>query len=158
AFRSEADAERLAHAVIPESPGTEAKQEGHATMRAGHRVRFDEAKSKPAPHSLRGRIEGPPRRLIVSPGRRPLTFGELIDQLLEVDLICVGESHDSDLNHRVQLQFIQSLYARDGRLGVGMEMFQRPFQKHLDAYLHGDSKEDDFLQATEYRQRWGFEW
>src|SRR5262249_8851474 len=79
AFRSDADAERLAHAVITESPDTEAKQEGHAIMRAGHRVRFYEAKSKPALDSLRERMEGPPRLLIVSRDRRLLTFGELID-------------------------------------------------------------------------------
>ena len=47
---------------------------------------------------------------------------------MEADLVCVGETHDSDLHHRVQLQIIKALFARDERLGVGMEMFQRPFQ------------------------------
>jgi uncharacterized iron-regulated protein len=70
----------------------------------------------------------------------------------------MGETHDSDLCHRVQLQILKALYARDGRLGVGMEMFQRPYQKEIDRYFRGETSEEDFLKATEYRQRWGFDW
>jgi uncharacterized iron-regulated protein len=81
-----------------------------------------------------------------------------VDRLMGADLVCVGEDHDSELNHRVQLEIIKALYARDERLGVGMEMFQRPFQPALDRYLKGEGSEEDFLKATEYRQRWGFDW
>jgi uncharacterized iron-regulated protein len=88
----------------------------------------------------------------------PIPFGTLIDRLLEVDLVCIGETHDSDLNHRVQHQIIKALFARDERLGVGLEMFQRPFQDALDRYGRGVLAEEAFLKATEYRQRWGFAW
>jgi uncharacterized iron-regulated protein len=90
--------------------------------------------------------------------RRTLTFGELADRLLESDLICVGETHDNDLCHRVQLQIIKALHARDARLGVGMEMFQRPHQPPLDAFVRGAMSEEEMLKATEYRKRWGFHW
>jgi aminopeptidase N len=62
------------------------------------------------------------------------------------------------LHHQVQLQVIRSLFARDERLGVGMEMFQRPYQKDIDRYFRGETMEEDFLKATEYRERWGFDW
>jgi len=78
--------------------------------------------------------------------------------LLGADAICIGETHDSDLHHQVQLQIIKSLFARDERLGVGMEMFQRPSQKHLDRYCRGDTSEKTFLEDSEYQQRWGFDW
>jgi uncharacterized iron-regulated protein len=77
---------------------------------------------------------------------------------MEADLICVGESHDSELQHRIQLQILRAVYARDDRLGLGMEMFQRPFQKHIDRYLAGATNEQTFLEDTEYVSRWGYDW
>jgi uncharacterized iron-regulated protein len=91
--------------------------------------------------------------------KKTITFGELTDRLMAADIICVGEKHDSDLHHRLQLQIIQSLFARDPRLGVGLEMFQRPFQSRLDDYVSAQSKsEEHFLKMTEYPTRWGYEW
>ena len=109
--------------------------------------------------TLLERLDGPPALVIYSTkDKRTITFGELTDRLLAADLVCIGETHDSDLNHRVQLQVIKALFARDERLGVGLEMFQRPYQKEIDRYLKGETSEDDFLKAAEYRQRWGFDW
>ena len=90
--------------------------------------------------------------------KHEITFGELIDRLLTADIVCVGESHDSEANHRVQLRIIEALYACDDRIGVGMEMFQRPFQKEIDRYFQGAVGEEDFLKASEYKKRWGYAW
>src|SRR5205814_3882935 len=98
------------------------------------------------------RLDGPPTLLIWSAKeRRHLSFGELTDRLLEADLICVGESHDSELCHRVQLQIIKALHASDARIGVGMEMFQRPYQEALDQFIKGEIGEEEMLKATEYK-------
>jgi uncharacterized iron-regulated protein len=130
-----------------------------AVLTRGNRVLALDAPDAGAYRRLLDRVEGPPVLVIHSTKeKRELTFGELTDRLLDVDLVCVGESHDSELNHRVQLEIIKALYARDERLGVGMEMFQRPFQAALDRYVRGEGTEEDFLKATEYRQRWGFDW
>src|SRR5262249_11823763 len=90
--------------------------------------------------------------------KRNLTFGELTDRLLDADLVCVGESHDSEIDHDVQLMLIKALFARDERLGVGMEMFQRPYQNIVDRYVAGSIDEAVFLQDTDYHKRWGYEW
>jgi len=45
----------------------------------------------------------------------------------------------------------------DDRLGVGLEMFQRPFQKEIDRYFAGVHDEDAFLKASEYQKRWGYD-
>jgi uncharacterized iron-regulated protein len=130
-----------------------------AVLTRGSRVLALEAPDKAAYRKLLDRIEGPLTLVIhAAKDRRTLTFGELTDRLMDVDLVCVGENHDSELNHKVQLEIVKALFARDERLGIGMEMFQRPFQAALDRYVRGEGGEDEFLKATEYRQRWGFDW
>jgi uncharacterized iron-regulated protein len=128
-------------------------------LRRGNRVLDLRARNDADFRRLLDRVEGPPPLVIHSTKeKRDLTFGELTDRLMDVGVVCVGENHDSELNHRVQLEIIKALYARDERLGVGMEMFQRPFQAALDRYVQGEIGEDEFLKQSEYKQRWGFDW
>ncbi len=134
-------------------------KEVRAVLHHGNRVLSIEAKDPAGLQRLRDRLEGPPTVEVHSAKLgKNISFGEMLEQLLQADVICVGESHDSDLHHQVQLQVIKGLFARDERLGVGMEMFQRPFQKHLDRYCRGETSEQAFLEDAEYQQRWGFDW
>jgi uncharacterized iron-regulated protein len=125
----------------------------------GARVIAIDAPNEAAWRAALERLDGAPAILIWSAKeRRNLSFGELTDRLLEADVVCVGESHDNELCHRVQLQIIKALFASDARIGVGMEMFQRPYQEPLDKFLRGEISEEEMLKATEYRTRWGFHW
>jgi uncharacterized iron-regulated protein len=125
----------------------------------GSRVLWIEAPTEVAYRAALDRLEGPPPVVVYSAKeRRSITFGELSDRLLDADLVCIGEQHDSELCHRVQLQIIKALHARDARLGVGMEMFQRPYQADLDRYCKGETDEAEMLKATEYARRWGYAW
>jgi uncharacterized iron-regulated protein len=148
--------------VVVEAPGElvlTRKGEVRAFLRREGRVIELTAADDKGYRALLDKIEGPPALTVYSAKeKRTLTFGELTDRLLEADLVCVGETHDSDLHHRVQLQIIRALHARDDRLGVGLEMFQRPYQKALDRYLRGAIDEATLLEDTEYRQRWGYDW
>ena len=121
-------------------------------------VRVIDAPSELAFRIVRNRLESPPVWVWSTKDKQVLTFGQFMDRLLAYDLVCVGETHDSVAHHRVQLQIIKGLFARDERLGVGMEMFQRPYQNTLDWYIRGEIAEEAFLTASEYRQRWGFDW
>ena len=86
----------------------------------------------------------------------PVTDDELYDALAGARVVLVAESHDSEQDHRVQLQILQAVAAR-GETGLGMEMFQRPFQPALDMFVGGEIDEDEMLQQTEWEERWGFE-
>ncbi|HYT92707.1 MAG TPA: ChaN family lipoprotein, partial [Gemmataceae bacterium] len=109
--------------------------------------------------ALLERLEGPLSLSVYSRKEKgSISFGELVDRLVEADLICVGETHDSEPHHAIQLRIIKALFARDERLGVGMEMFQRPFQESLDRYHRGEIGEDVLLKETEYPKRWGYDW
>jgi uncharacterized iron-regulated protein len=155
AFHTNDHAQRFQQAYLAylgtKSPGK------HSVTRIGSRVAVVEAPNESALRAALDRLEG---FLVIwcAKERRHLSFGELTDRLLEADLICVGEDHDSELCHRVQLRIIKALHASDARLGVGMEMFQRPYQGALDKYLRGDTTEEEMLKASEYKTRWGFHW
>jgi uncharacterized iron-regulated protein len=161
AFDTPEHAERFrkAHEMHILTTPSFAKGDRIGTTVRGTRVTVIAAPSQAAYRAAVERLEGPPALVIWSAKeRRKLSFGELTDRLLEADLICVGESHDSELCHRVQLQIIKALHASDARIGVGMEMFQRPCQETLDKFIDGKIGEVEMLKATEYRTRWGFHW
>jgi uncharacterized iron-regulated protein len=135
------------------------KGQVHAVLAQDDRVLELEAPDETDYKTLLDRTLGPPiLRIYDRKEKRFLTFGEMLDRLMEYDLICIGETHDSEPVHRVQLQVIKALFARDERLGVGMEMFQRPYQKVLDRYGRGETTEEEFLKQSDYRKRWGFPW
>ena len=79
----------------------------------------------------------------------------IIDSLSGAGVIYLGERHDQQGIHEAQLKIIEALSGK-GPVAVAMEMFQRPFQKVIDAYLKGRLPEREFLKKTEYFKRWGF--
>lgn len=89
-----------------------------------------------------------------------LTPAQLYDDLIRADAVCVGEAHDNPHDHFAELDVVRELVSRAAmrgrQLGVGFEMFQRPYQRALDAYASGRLETAAFLSATHYRERWGW--
>jgi uncharacterized iron-regulated protein len=86
---------------------------------------------------------------------------ELWERMASSRAICLGERHDSPQHHYAQRRAIEEL-ARHGAaagrsLAIGFEMFQRPYQPALSAFVAGSLPEDRFLADSEYRARWGFD-
>ena len=73
-------------------------------------------------------------------------------------IIYIGENHDLFSNHVMELEVIKELHGRGKSIAIGMEMFQRPFQKSLDEYIEGKIEERKFLKGTQYFKRWGFDY
>ncbi|HEY9302119.1 MAG TPA: ChaN family lipoprotein, partial [Phormidium sp.] len=86
------------------------------------------------------------------------TTQELLQKLTKANVIYLGETHTSEADHKAQLEIIQQLYAKNPKIAIAMEMFQRPYQKAIDQYLAGKITEQELLTQTEYQQRWGFPW
>lgn len=99
---------------------------------------------------------------VSTPGLAPETINlnnqqqldELTGQLAEKRAIFIGEVHDRLEHHQNQLRIIQSLYARNPDLAIGVEYFQQPFQQYLDDYIAGRIGEREMLRKTEYFKRW----
>lgn len=86
------------------------------------------------------------------------TLSKVIESISEKKIIYVGELHETFAHHAVQLDIIKELYKKNKKLAVGMEMFQRPFQKTLDDYIAERIGEKEFLKKSEYFKRWGFDY
>jgi aminopeptidase N len=87
---------------------------------------------------------------------RALSLKDIIERIIDTDIIYVGETHPNYADHKVQLAVIEALHREGRAFAIGMEMFQRPYQPSLDAYISGDIGVRDFLKDTEYYERWGF--
>jgi len=86
------------------------------------------------------------------------TLSDVINELSGKKIIYIGEFHDQYAHHITQLEIIRSLYERNSKIAIGMEMFQRPFQEVLDDYTAGKIRERDFLRNSEYFKRWRFDY
>ncbi len=86
------------------------------------------------------------------------TLTDVVRGVNNKKIIYVGEVHDVFAHHAVQLDIITGIYKRNPRVAIGMEMFQRPFQKTLDSFIAGKTGEVDFLKQSEYFNRWGFDY
>jgi uncharacterized iron-regulated protein len=78
------------------------------------------------------------------------------NSLQEAEVIYLPETHDNLKDHKLQEEVIKRLHQEGYRFVLAMEMFQQPFQKHLDDYIACKISEEEMLERTEYRKRWGF--
>lgn len=85
-------------------------------------------------------------------------MNRLIEQIADRRVVFVGETHDRYEDHLNQLAIVQGLHERNKDLAIGMEFFQQPFQSQLDAYIAGEIDEAELLRATEYFDRWRFDY
>lgn len=86
-----------------------------------------------------------------------MTLEALAEALDGTRVVYVGERHDAPADHEVQRALTAALIARGEPLAIGMEMFQRPFQSPLDAYVAGTIDEPELLRATEWQERWNMD-
>ena len=86
------------------------------------------------------------------------TFPNVMEHVAGKKILYVGETHDQFSHHVMELEAIKYLHRRGRRVAIGMEMFQRPFQKALDDYIEGKTDERQFLKESEYFTRWGYDY
>jgi len=94
-------------------------------------------------------------------GEEKLPEPALWERLSHARAICFGEQHDSPAHHYAQRRALEELATRSAAehrsLGVGFEMFQRPYQPALTGFVGGSLAEAQFLIDSDYKDRWGFD-
>ena len=88
---------------------------------------------------------------------KTMNLQRIIDNVSDKPIIFVGERHSYYEDHKVELAVITGLFKKGKKFAIGMEMFQRPFQKAIDDYISGAINEKDFLKKTEYFKRWNID-
>jgi uncharacterized iron-regulated protein len=86
------------------------------------------------------------------------TFADVMERVAGKKIVYVGENHNQYSHHVMELEIIKDLHRRGKKLAIGMEMFQRPFQKPLDDYIESRIDEREFLKKTQYFKWWGFDY
>ncbi|MEA2078895.1 MAG: ChaN family lipoprotein, partial [Pseudomonadota bacterium] len=89
--------------------------------------------------------------------KQSFDLGSIIPVLADKRVVFVGEIHNRYEHHLTQLEIIRRLHAIHPRLAIGMEAFQQPFQRYLDAFIAGELSERELLRDSEYYQRWRFD-
>ena len=98
-----------------------------------------------------------PGQIIEMNDQRPIAFQQLLDRLSNKRLVYVGETHNEAEHHDVQLEVLKGLHAKDTRLIIGMEMFERTFQSVLDEWTAGAIDQKALLRESEWLSRWKFD-
>ena len=88
---------------------------------------------------------------------RKVAMRDVVRAAENVRYILLGESHDHPEHHQMQADVISAL-AKSGRdVVVGFEMFTRPNQPNLYGWSLGWGSEDDFIQESNWKKEWGFD-
>jgi len=85
-----------------------------------------------------------------------LPLSKIASRVADKTIVYVGEKHDRYGDHLVQLEMIQALHRHHPKLAIGMEMFQRRYQKSLDDYISGATDTQTFLKESHYFSTWRF--
>jgi uncharacterized iron-regulated protein len=87
---------------------------------------------------------------------------QILKSIAPAKIIYLGEIHNSTTDHADQLAILDYLYQQKSRaqppLAIGLEMFQKPYQPIINQYLAGKISEEQLVEQTEYKKRWGWPW
>ncbi len=86
------------------------------------------------------------------------TLAQTIQQIDAARVVLVGETHTRWDHHLAQLEILKLLYQKSPKLAIGVEWFQQPYQKHLDAYVAGEISEQEMLHLSGYFERWRYDY
>ncbi|MFP4159188.1 MAG: ChaN family lipoprotein [Desulfobacterales bacterium] len=92
--------------------------------------------------------------ILSSREKKPVTFEEMTKDLLQAGVVYVGESHTNEAHHEIQLKILLALHMFRPDLGVGMEMFSRPYQHVLDQWIQGELDEQEFIRKVHWYANW----
>jgi uncharacterized iron-regulated protein len=90
---------------------------------------------------------------------RQVETSEFWQRISASQIVCVGEEHKNPHHHWAQLEVIKNLQGNKQWTspGLGMEMFQRPFQGVLDDYAAAKIDDAALLTRSGWEERWSYD-
>ena len=122
--------------------------------------------------ALLGQTPPDPNRLPLGPkGERTVAVGAITDlasgrEATPKDVarkargkrfVFLGENHATTPHQRLEADVIQALVDDGREVIVGLEMYTRTKQEWLDLWSKGGIEEADFLQKSDWKGQWGFD-
>lgn len=87
----------------------------------------------------------------------PSSQSDILQVIALAQVVYLAETHTDLADHVAQMEIVQAL-DEQGNIAIALEMFQRPFQPALEAYLAGTLTEAALITESEYDTRWGYDW
>ena len=88
--------------------------------------------------------------------RATIPFDRMVGEASKSRVIVVGETHDNQAHHDLQLKIIRTLHEGGAPLAVGIEMFRAESQELLDKWWRWGMPTEQFESL--YRENWGMPW
>jgi uncharacterized iron-regulated protein len=85
-----------------------------------------------------------------------IPFDRMVAEASKSRVIVIGETHDNQSHHDLQLKIIRTLYEGGAPLAVGIEMFRAESQELLDNWWRWGMPTERFEAL--YRENWGMPW
>ena len=101
-------------------------------------------------------VNAGPKKVFRTSDRKTISYDRMLDDLQKAGIVFVGEVHDREAHHRMQLDIIKALDARKIPVAVGFEMFTYESQDDLDRWTAGKLPVEAFIGI--YYKNWGFPW
>ena len=85
-----------------------------------------------------------------------ISYDRMIQEIRNADIVFVGEVHDEQMHHDLELRIIRSFHESDLPISVGLEMFRSDSQQDLNSWVSGSSSLEQFLPSyyDNWRQPW----
>lgn len=85
-----------------------------------------------------------------------IAFDQMVGEASRSRVIVVGEIHDNQAHHDLQLKIVRTLHEGGIPLAVGLEMFRAENQELLDKWWRWGMSTEQF--EVLYRENWGLPW
>jgi uncharacterized iron-regulated protein len=95
-------------------------------------------------------------RILRVTDRKVLSLDSVVDDLLQVRLVFVGEAHGQLSHHEAQVAVARRLRDRGADVALGLEVFQAGNQSVLDEWVAGKTGLSPFV--ARYYENWKYPW
>jgi uncharacterized iron-regulated protein len=89
-----------------------------------------------------------PHRVYDTQAKQWIDLETLLANITKGEVVFIGEQHNDDDGHKLELAIVQGVARRRPNSIVAMEMFERDAQNSLDDYLAGRISETEFLSRS----------
>lgn len=90
-------------------------------------------------------------------GQKRATVQDIVKAAKGKRFVFLGENHATTDHQQMEAEVIAALVGAGRKVVVGMEMYQRPKQSWLDQWSANSISENDFLDKSDWKGQWGFD-